>query len=203
MADPPFDAAQLNAWLERFRAGDGTAADELIRASLSRLTRLTAKMLRAYPNVRRWADPDDVLQNVLVRLLHSLQKLQPRSGREFFALAGEHVRRELLDLARHYYGACGLGANYSSWKGGAPVDMPEESDAADDPAELERWCNFHEEVALLPVEEREVVGLIYYHGWEQAAVAELLGTTVRTVQRRWQSAMAKLRRHLDEREAMP
>jgi DNA-directed RNA polymerase specialized sigma24 family protein len=41
-------------------------------------------------------------------------------------------------------------------------------------------------------EEREVVSLLFYHGWKQAEVAELLGVTVRTVQRRWQAALVKL-----------
>ena len=44
----------------------------------------------------------------------------------------------------------------------------------------------------LPAEEREVVGLIFYHGWEQAKVAELFQVNERTVRRRWQSAMLKL-----------
>jgi RNA polymerase sigma factor (sigma-70 family) len=58
---------------------------------------------------------------------------------------------------------------------------------------LERWCAFHEGVATLPAEEREVVGLVFYHGWKQAEVAELFGVTVRTVQRHWQSALLRLR----------
>ena len=47
-------------------------------------------------------------------------------------------------------------------------------------------------VERLPVEEREVVGLIYYHGWTQQQVAELLGVSERTVRRHWVSAVARL-----------
>jgi hypothetical protein len=36
-----------------------------------------------------------------------------------------------------------------------------------------RWSLFHEEVARLPAQGREVVGLFFYHGWTQPAVAEL------------------------------
>jgi RNA polymerase sigma factor (sigma-70 family) len=50
----------------------------------------------------------------------------------------------------------------------------------------------------LPVEEREVVSLTYYHGWTQAEVATLLQVTVRTVQRRWQSACLHLNRLVGE-----
>jgi predicted DNA-binding protein (UPF0251 family) len=67
-----------------------------------------------------------------------------------------------------------------------------------DPGEVEEMGRFHEEVARLPVQEREVVGLLYYNGWSQAAAAELLGVTVRTVQRWWQSALVKLHTRLKE-----
>jgi RNA polymerase sigma factor (sigma-70 family) len=50
----------------------------------------------------------------------------------------------------------------------------------------------------LPVEERQVVELIFYHGWTQAEVADLFDVTVRTVQRRWQTALMKLHRVLDD-----
>ena len=59
-------------------------------------------------------------------------------------------------------------------------------------ADLERWAAFHEMVGALPAEEREVVGLVHYHGWTQAQIAELFGVTERTVRRWWQSALLKL-----------
>ena len=60
------------------------------------------------------------------------------------------------------------------------------------PADLDRWTNFHEAVEKLPPDEREVVGLIFYHGWQQSQVAELFQVNVRTVKRWWQSALLKL-----------
>jgi RNA polymerase sigma factor (sigma-70 family) len=46
----------------------------------------------------------------------------------------------------------------------------------------------------LPVAEREVVGLVFYHGWTQAQIAELFQVDERTVRRRWQSACLRLNR---------
>ena len=43
-----------------------------------------------------------------------------------------------------------------------------------------------------PSDERELVGLVFYHGWTQEQTAELFGVSVRTVQRRWQTIMVKL-----------
>ncbi len=189
--DPSVHTTQLHLWLERMRAGDGAARDELLHGVCGRLERVAHKMLRGFPNVRCWAQTDDILQSALMRLLRTLEKLQPASMREFFGLAAAQLRRELLDLARHFARANGLGAA----PGGPPADgapVPEPVAPAEEPEELERWCRFHEEAEQLPVEEREVVGLIFYHGWPQADVAALLGVTVRTVQRRWQSALFTL-----------
>jgi hypothetical protein len=43
---------------------------------------------------------------------------------------------------------------------------------------------FHEEVVRLPAKEWVAVDLIFYHGWTQAAVVEVLDVSVCTVQRR-------------------
>jgi RNA polymerase sigma factor (sigma-70 family) len=196
--DPVFQTTQLHGWLERMQAGDLAARDELLRQVGRQLERLARKMLRGFPNVHRWAQTDDVLQNSLVRLLRSLEQIRPTSTRQFFGLAAEQIRRELLDLARHFYGPEGHGANHASCAVGDDSTGSgfEPADQADSPEELEEWCAFHQEVEKLPAEEREVVGLIYYHGWTQARVAELLQITDRTVRRRFESALMQLHRRL-------
>ena len=50
-----------------------------------------------------------------------------------------------------------------------------------------------QQVSQLPVEQREVVGLVFYHGWTQAKIAELFGVDERTIRRRWSSACQKVR----------
>jgi RNA polymerase sigma-70 factor (ECF subfamily) len=57
---------------------------------------------------------------------------------------------------------------------------------------LERWTAFHEAVERLPAEEREVVGLVFYHGWAKVQIAELFGVDERTVRRWWRSACVRL-----------
>jgi len=200
MSDPSVHTTQLHHWLERMQAGDRAARDELLRRLSDRLERLARKMLRRFPRVRRWADTGDVLDNALMRLLRALEQVRPESMRAFFGLAAEQMRRELLDLARHFHGPHGIGAHHDSQPPADDKERPadEPAAAAADPEELERWCAFHEGVAQLPVAEREVVGLMFYHGWKQAEVAELFGVTVRTVQRRWQSALLKLRQSARE-----
>jgi RNA polymerase sigma-70 factor (ECF subfamily) len=128
-----------------------------------------------------------------VRLIRALREVRPASMREFYGLAATQVRRELLDMTRQLYGPHGVGANHGSV---SPDDSAErqmlDPPVDNDERELEKWCLFHEQVEQLPPEEREVVGLIFYHAWKQEKVAELFGVSVRTVQRWWHSALGKL-----------
>jgi DNA-directed RNA polymerase specialized sigma24 family protein len=102
-------------------------------------------------------------------------------------------------LARRFAGA---NRHLVTARGQAPgdcdVEPPVPSGDADD---LEGWARFHEEWERLRAEEREVVGLIFYHGWKQADVADLFQISVRTVQRPWDSALVKLQGRL--RDEMP
>lgn len=196
MNDASVRTVQLRNWLERIRRGDLKARDELLRGFATRLEALARKMLRRFPNVQRWAQTDDVLQNAVMRLLRSLEKVEPGSVREFLGLAAMETRRELLDLARHFNGPLGLGANQNTQAASSTGAGPEAVAIPEDRDDLERWQAFHQEVERLPVEEREVVSLVFYHGWTQLEVAELLQTGERTVRRRWQSALVRLNERL-------
>lgn len=201
MPDSSLHTTLLRRWVERIRAGDLSARDELLRATHDRLERLARKMLRGYPAVKRWEETGDLLQNAVLRLLHALREVEPTSVRDFFGLAAEQMRRELLDLARHYRVRqmqrlrCAADPEGSS----AAATVLEPRAEAEDRDELEKWCAFHETVERLPVEEREVVGLIYYHGWTQSEVAEHLHMSKRSVQRHWSAAMLKLHELLKDR----
>ena len=187
MSDESFGTTQLHAWTARIRAGDAAARDELLRATSHRLEALARKMLRQFPGVSRWEDTADVVQESSLRLLRSLEEVDPADTRGFFGLAATQIRRQLLDLARHYSGPHGHGANQDSV---GPDGRPAEAAAAD--PDLERWAAFHEAVERLPAAEREVFGLTYYHGWPQADIAALFGVDERTVRRRLRAAAEAL-----------
>jgi RNA polymerase sigma factor (sigma-70 family) len=193
MSDELPQTTQMLLWLERMQAGDLGAREEMLRHVGGRLERLARKMLRDYPGVKRYEQTDDVLQRAIVRLLGALREVRPTSMRDFFGLASLQIRRVLLDLAKHYYGPEGIGANQDS----LPPDrsgavMPEKPDPADGPSSLAAWCEFHEKVKLLPEDEHEVFALLYYQGLTQAEAAVILNVAVRTVQRRWQSCVLSL-----------
>lgn len=196
MVDSLSATTHLQECLERSRNGDRAARDELLRHVYERLVRLARRMLKGFPGVHRWEQTDDVLQNALVRLLRALEGVQPTSLREFFGLATEQLRRELLDLARHYFGPQGQGANHATDAGGDGQPLHERADWSHDPGALASWTELHEQVAALPDDERDVVGLLFYQELTQSEAAAVLGVTVRTVQRRWQAALLKLHRVL-------
>jgi len=192
---------EVQRWLERLQEGDPAARDGLLNHACERLRRLTRKMLKGFGRVRRWEQTDDVLQNALVRLWNALQQVTPRTAREFFGLAALQIRRELIDLARQYYGPQGLGANQES-RGdqddqsglrGAPGDK---SDATHEPSRLTIWSEFHEQVNTLPPPEREVFDCLWYHELTRAETARLLEVSEATVGRLWVAARRKLHQAL-------
>src|SRR5262245_41944924 len=186
---------QMHDWLPRLQKGDRDAADLVRQKASRRLSHLACKMVRRFPAVARWEETEDVLQNAVVRLLRALAEVRPTSTREFFGLAAEQIRRELLDLTRRYQGPNGLGrrqtgglhAPQDSSFGG--IDPAQAEPAVED---LELWARLHEAVERLPTLEREVFSLIFYHGWKQAEISELLGVSDRSVRRRWNDAVVIL-----------
>jgi RNA polymerase sigma-70 factor (ECF subfamily) len=197
MADPSSQTLHTQAYLDRIRGGDEAARGELLASACERLRNLARKMLKGYPNVHRWEQTDDVLQNATLRLYRTLQQVTVETSRDFFRLAALNIRRELLDLARHYYGPQGQGAHHATWGPGDSSTTRSDSGPAPpepshDPARLVVWGEFHERIAALPDEEREVFDLLWYQGLSQAEAAELLNVSERTVKRRWQGARLKL-----------
>jgi len=189
----------IQSLLNRLKAGDDSAREELINCACSRLERLTRKMLRNWDRVHRWEETSDVLQNALMRLYRSLAETRPAQAVDFFRLAALNIRRELHDLARHYYGPQGEGANHltAAWRlrADGEVDAGMEqpyADGDDNPENLAAWAEFHEQVGRLPEEEREIFDLLWYQELSQSEAAALLAISERTVKRRWASARLRV-----------
>jgi RNA polymerase sigma-70 factor (ECF subfamily) len=193
MTVPSSQTVQIQGYLDRLRAGDEAARAELLGCACERLRSLARKMLRGYPNVHRWEQTDDVLQNASLRLHRTLGQMTVETSRDFFRLAALNIRRELLDLAKHHYGPRGQGAHHGTWGPGDSSATGDDSgpvaaDPSSEPSRLAAWGDFHEQIGALPDEEREVFDLLWYQGLSQSEAAELLGVAERTIKRRWQSA---------------
>jgi RNA polymerase sigma-70 factor (ECF subfamily) len=80
------------------------AVRELLDRAVGRLRLLCATFLyKAYPRLARPPvnlEPDELLGDVVAGLLTALRKTRPPTVRRFFALANQHMRWQLNDLAR-------------------------------------------------------------------------------------------------------
>lgn len=180
---------KLQRWLDLARRGDSDARNEIVNHTCERLRLLTQKMLRGFPAVKRWSETDDVLQNAMLRLHRSLSDVRPESPRQFYGLAATQIRRELIDLARHFGGPQGLGANHHTDQ--AEADVRNCKNGAE-PTDLEAWTAFHATVEELPGEQRDVVSLLWYEEMSQPEAADVLGISLATLKRRWQAARLAL-----------
>ena len=195
-----FDTATMLELIGRIQAGDGAAYGELARRAGRRLDLLTRRMLARYPDVARWEQAEDVLQNAHRRLWAALRTVTPTSTRSFANFAAHLIQRELIDLARRYRGPHGLGANQDSDPQDGSRSRLTVAAAPADP-DLEFWTACHEAIARLPDEQREVIALTWYAGLPRADIAACLGVCERTVQRRLAEAAAHLQATLGDRWA--
>lgn len=191
----PATDTQLQRDIDRALAGDEHARSALIDHACDRLVKLTRKLFHRHPDLRRWEQTDDVAQTAMLRLHRALSDVKPESVRHFFNLAAVMIRRTLLDLAKHHLGPHGQGANHHT--DGLPPDEPggavhRAADPASEPTDLEGWTEFHAQVGKLPEEEQEVVNLLFYEALTQEEAAKVLGVSLRTLKRRWQSARCRL-----------
>jgi len=168
-------------------AGD-TPAEPIIRALLDRAVRrlhlLCANFLhRSYPRLTRPPlnlQSDELLDAVVGRLLKTLQEVRPETVRKFFALANQHMRWELNDLARRLDEQ---PAGVELREGLVPAPPSSSSGLSPDA------CRMLAAIEGLPEDEREAFGLVRIQGMTQAEAAQVLNISTKTVQRRLNHAL--------------
>src|ERR1700720_4652350 len=104
------DDQRTTAAVQRYldELGGDSPSEPVIRALLDRAVRrlhqLCATLLyRSYPRLTRPPlnlQVDELLGAVVERLLKALREARPTNARQFFALACQHMRWELNDIAR-------------------------------------------------------------------------------------------------------
>jgi RNA polymerase sigma factor (sigma-70 family) len=166
-------------------------AEPVIRAlldrSVRRLHHLCAALLhRSYPRLARPPlnlETDELLGAVVERLLKALREVRPATVREFFALAGQHMRWELNDLARRLDKRPAAVELHDGL-----VPAPASSGCVLSP-EGRRML---EAIDGLPPDEREAFDLVRIQGLTHGEAAELLGVATKTVQRRLERGLRLL-----------
>jgi RNA polymerase sigma-70 factor (ECF subfamily) len=163
---------------------DRDTAEPIIRTlldrSVRRLHQLCAALLyRSYPRLTRPPlnlEVDEMLSAVVERLIKALREARPSTVRQFFALANQHMRWELNDMARRLDKSGAAAVEFDD----ALVIAPADSDTGISP----NGRRMLEAIDKLPEEEREAFDLVRIQGLSQAETAEVLGVSVMTVNRR-------------------
>jgi RNA polymerase sigma factor (sigma-70 family) len=177
-------------------AGDAPAEPiirELMDRSARRLERLCASMLHgSYPRLARPPsnlETTEMLGGVVEGLLKAMHSIHPRTVRQFFALANQHMRWQLNDLARRL--------------DERPVAVPLREGSIIDPAGSDSGLTpagrrMLEAIDNLPEDEREAFGLVRLQGLTHAEAAEVLDVSTKTVQRRLNRASLLLSEELGD-----
>lgn len=192
-SEPP--VSSLSFWLARHAAADPAALDGILCHCQDQLKRHVRRILRGFPDVARWEETSDVLQDVNRRLIKALRgKLQGHSfgtPTDFYCVASQHVRWALLELSRRphvelFPGQSPEGSSTSLEQ--SPAAPPE------DPYNLARWHEIHTWIEQLPEEDRRLFDLLYYQELSQDEAAEILGVSLSTLRRQWQSLRLRRQR---------
>jgi RNA polymerase sigma factor (sigma-70 family) len=177
-------------------AGD-QPAEPIVRALLDRSVRrlqlLCTNLL--YRRYRRLTlppvnlQPEEMLDAVVERLLKAMRSVCPQTVRQFFALVNQHMRWELNDVARRL--------------DEQPTAVEVREDMVPAPASSGSVLTPDSRRILkaideLPEDEREVFGLVHVQGLTQGEAAEVLGVSVRTVQRRLNRSLLLLAKELED-----
>jgi RNA polymerase sigma-70 factor (ECF subfamily) len=193
MPDEPTTAV-IQRYLDAL-PGD-TAAEPMIRELLERaacrLRVLCGTLLyRSYPRLTQPPlnlETDELLGGVVAGLLTALRTIRPQTVRQFFALATQHMRWQLNDLARRLDEQPAAAALAE-----AGVAAPSGSSDSGLTPNARRMLGA---IDGLPEEEREVFDLVRIQGLTYAEVAGVVGVAVKTVQRRLNRARLLLAEQL-------
>src|SRR5262245_54348674 len=165
---------------------------ELLQRAAGRLRLLCGTLLhKGYPRLTRppaSLETDELLGDVVAGLLTALRKTRPPTVRQFFALANQHMRWRLNDLAGRVDDRPAAAALAESG-----VAAPPDSTASGFSPDARRILAV---IAGLPEEEREVFELVGIQGLTHAEAAAVVGVSQKTVQRRLHEARLLLAERL-------
>src|SRR5262249_1121596 len=151
----------------------------------------TAFLYKSYPRLTRPPvnlEADELLGGVVARLLTALRTTRPGTVRQFFALACQHMRWQLNDLARRLDEQPAVASMPEAGVAGPPM-----SSASGLPPD---GCRMLGAIEGLPGDEREVFDLVGIQGLTHAEAAGVVGVSEKTVQRRLNRARLLLAERL-------
>jgi len=165
-------------------SGDAPA-EPIIRAllagSVDRLHLLCATLLhRNYPRLTKPPlnlQAEEMLSGVVERMMKAMRVVRPGNVRQFFALANQHMRWELNDLARRFDQET-RAVELRESAIGDPATPTSTSQVSPNTVRM------MEAIENLPEDEREAFSLVRVQGMTHVDAAAVLDVSVKTIQRR-------------------
>jgi len=194
--------SEVHSWLKRLQAGEEEALNELVPllyAELRNLARSRRRGLRAGETLSTTA----LVNEAYLKLLGQ-KNIRAVDRAEFLALAGKTMRSILVDHAR---------ARLRLKRGGDQTvlsigDLQEKVEdlRLGDQRELEELLTLDDALVRLHTMSPEAALIVqhrYFAGLTLRECADVLQVSLKTVQRRWTTARAWLRKEIDASSPMP
>ena len=190
MAAPsPEEVTQL---LLAWREGDEAALEKLLPLVYDELHRLAARYMRR-ESPGHTLQTSALVNEAFIRLIDQRQ-VQWQNRAHFFGIAAQLMRRILLDHARgQARGKRGGGVHRVSFDEGAIVSEQRA-------AELIALDDALNALAAFDSRKSRIVELRFFGGLSNEEVTEVMGMSLRTVEREWRKAKAWLHHAISEGE---
>lgn len=187
--------SEITGLLRQASEGRTQALDELLRAVYEELRRLAHRRLQLEA-AGHTLNTTALVHEAYLRLIDQT-RVEWRDRHHFFAVASEAMRRILTDYARRRLAAKrGSGAVHESLERVAESDAGDAVMSDDQARELEALDEALTRLSDFNPDGARVVQYRFFGGLSHGEVAEVMGTSERTVRRVWTVAKGWLRREL-------
>ncbi len=184
MEDRP-PSQQITAWLADWRRGNTQASERVADAVHIELRQIATRFLR-HERQGHTLEPHALVNELWMRLMGG-EPVSYQNRAHFFAIAGQTMRRILIDHARARIAGKRGGdqqqVSLSAVDGWSPVAHYEDMLVLDQALS---------KLAVADPRAARVVELRFFSGLQEDEVAEVLGVSVITVKRDWKVARAWL-----------
>jgi RNA polymerase sigma factor (TIGR02999 family) len=175
--------SDISALLHGWRDGDAAARDRLIAAVYHELRRQAAAHLRR-ERAQQTLQPTALVHEVYLRLVRQ-NRADWRDRRQFFAVAGQIMRRILVDRAR----ARKMAKRSGRW---TRVTLDDRLAAAVPDVDLLDLDRALSELAAFDARKSRIAELRFFAGLSLAETGQVVDLSVATIEREWRAARAWL-----------
>lgn len=183
--------------IERLQAGDESALNELIQRHRGPLLGFVYRYLRDEAIAR------DVVQETFVRVFFKVKTFEPRASVKtwIYAIALNLARDQGRKLAKHRRE---ISLDAPGTDDRPPLEIADTAASPDEEAgQRDRFTRLQRAIDRLPHKLKAALILFSIEGHSQREVAEILGTTAKSVETRVYHAKEKLHEMLAAEDAAP